>query len=56
METTKYECVICNTIYDEAKGMPQIGIPAGTKWDDVSDDYACPECGVGKSDYEPHWD
>lgn len=45
-------CVVCGLIYDEAKGWPQDGIAAGTRWGDVPEDWLCPECGVGKSDFE----
>ena len=31
----KYECVICGFIYDEAEGLPDDGIPPGTRWDDL---------------------
>jgi rubredoxin len=48
----KYQCVVCGYIYDEALGAPEDGIPAGTKWDDVPDTWLCPDCGVGKSDFE----
>ncbi len=47
-----YQCVICGFIYDEAKGLPEEGIPAGTLWADVPDGWLCPDCGVGKSDFE----
>jgi rubredoxin len=43
----KYECV-CGYVYDEAMGDPENGIPAGTKWADVPEDYECPVCGAGK--------
>lgn len=45
-------CVVCGLIYDEALGWPQDGIIAGTRWEDVPEDWKCPECGVGKSDFE----
>lgn len=48
----KWLCVICGLIYDEAKGWPADGIAAGTSWEDVPDDWLCPDCGVGKSDFE----
>ena len=48
----KFQCVVCGYIYDEALGAPEDGIPAGTKWDDVPDTWLCPDCGVGKSDFE----
>ncbi|ACL73496.1 RubB protein [Thioalkalivibrio sulfidiphilus HL-EbGr7] len=47
-----YQCVICGFIYDESKGLPDEGIPPGTRWDDVPADWTCPECGAGKDDFE----
>ena len=49
----KFECVICGYIYDEELGDPEDGIPPGTKWEDIPDDWVCPECGVSKFDFEP---
>ena len=40
----KYQCIVCGWIYDEAEGWPQDGIVAGTKWDDIPDDWTCPDC------------
>ncbi len=48
----KYECVICGFIYDEAEGLPDDGIPAGTKWEDVPEDWECPDCGISKTDFD----
>lgn len=48
----KYKCIICDFIYDEAVGLPDEGIPAGTKWDDIPDDWECPDCGSSKDDFE----
>lgn len=48
----KWLCTICGLIYDEAKGWPSEGIPPGTRWEDVPDDWLCPDCGVGKADFE----
>ena len=39
-------------IYDEADGLPEEGIAPGTRWADVPDDWTCPDCGVGKDDFE----
>ncbi|MDV6253566.1 FAD-dependent oxidoreductase [Vibrio sp. EA2] len=47
-----WECQVCNWIYDEAKGHPEEGIEPGTRWEDIPDNWICPECGVGKSDFE----
>ena len=48
----QYQCVVCGFIYDEAVGIPEDGIPAGTKWDDVPNTWECPECGVSKADFD----
>ena len=52
MEYKKWECIVCGWIYDEEKGNPEEGIKPGTRWEDVPDDWVCPECGVGKEDFD----
>lgn len=47
-----WECIVCGWVYDESKGWPEDGIEPGTKWDDVPEDWLCPDCGVGKEDFE----
>ncbi|WP_082926542.1 rubredoxin [Cupriavidus sp. D384] len=47
-----WECVICGMRYNEAVGIPDAGIPAGTRWEDVPEDWICPDCGTGKMDFE----
>ncbi|MGV6857470.1 MAG: rubredoxin [bacterium] len=47
-----YMCVVCGYIYDEAEGAPEDGIAPGTAWEDVPADWKCPECGVGKDEFE----
>ena len=46
----RYMCV-CGWIYDEAKGLPSRGIAPGTKWEDLPDDFSCPDCGTPKSGF-----
>lgn len=48
----KWECIVCGFIYDQELGLPEENIPAGTSWDDIPDDWECPECGVSKEDFE----
>lgn len=50
---TKYVCGICGYVYDPAVGSEDHGIAPGTVWEDVPDDFVCPECGVGKDLFEP---
>ena len=47
-----YECRICGWIYDEAKGCPEEGIAAGTRWEDIPDDWCCPACGASKDEFD----
>src|SRR6185369_5561890 len=47
-----FVCVQCGFEYDEAKGWPEDGIAPGTRWDDIPDDWSCPDCGAAKSDFE----
>ena len=50
-EFKQWVCVICGWIYDEAAGLPEEGIAAGTRWADVPADWRCPLCDVGKEDF-----
>lgn len=50
MEKT-YVCAVCGYVYDPATGDPDNGIPAGTPWEKVPEDWVCPMCGAGKSEF-----
>lgn len=50
----KWICLVCDYIYDEAKGIPEEGIAPGTPMEAIPDTWACPDCGVTKSDFEPY--
>ncbi|HUW27201.1 MAG TPA: rubredoxin [Sulfuriferula sp.] len=50
--TRKWICMICDYVYDEARGIPEEGIAPGTRFEDIPDSWACPDCGVTKSDFE----
>lgn len=52
MEFKKYICIVCGFEYNEEQGLPDEGIAPGTRWEDVPEDWLCPDCGVGKSDFE----
>ncbi|WP_327140163.1 rubredoxin [Nocardia sp. NBC_01327] len=48
-----YRCPVCDYVYDESKGAPREGFPAGTPWSAVPDEWCCPDCGVReKLDFE----
>jgi len=48
----KWECIVCGFIYEEEKGLPGEGIEPGTRWEEIPENWKCPECGVSKSDFE----
>ena len=49
----KYACLICDYIYDPELGDPDNGIAPGTAFEDLPDDWVCPDCGVGTDEFEP---
>jgi len=55
-ETTsmqKYVCPTCGYVYDPALGDPDAGIAPGTPFEALPDNWACPLCGVPKSEFVP---
>lgn len=48
----KYECTVCGYVYDPAEGDVENGIAPGTKFEDLPEDWVCPVCGVGKTEFE----
>ncbi|MFS2114084.1 FAD-dependent oxidoreductase [Herbaspirillum frisingense] len=50
----QYLCRACGLIYDEQEGDPDSGLPPGTRFEDIPDDWVCPLCGVVKADFEPY--
>jgi rubredoxin len=49
---TKYICTVCDYVYDPEVGDPDNGIEPGTAFEDLPDDWVCPDCGVEKSEFE----
>ncbi|MFH1239439.1 MAG: rubredoxin [bacterium] len=47
----KYICSVCNYVYDPAAGDPDAGMPAGTPFEKLPDDWVCPVCGADKSQF-----
>jgi rubredoxin len=53
MEVKKYKCTVCGWVYDPATGDPDNDIAPNTPFEEIPDDWTCPECGVTKEDFEP---
>lgn len=47
----EYKCNVCGYIYNEADGDPTQGIPPGTPFSQLPDDWVCPLCRTGKEDF-----
>jgi len=47
----RYVCDVCGYVYDEATGDPENNIAAGTKFEDLPEDWVCPLCGASKSEF-----
>jgi rubredoxin len=47
----KFECP-CGYVYDPDLGDPENGVPAGTPFEDVPEDWVCPKCGAEKEFFE----
>lgn len=48
-----YRCPGCGYIYDETKGAARERFSVGTAWDQIPDDWCCPDCAVReKIDFE----
>jgi flavin reductase (DIM6/NTAB) family NADH-FMN oxidoreductase RutF/rubredoxin len=51
-EKPKYRCTVCGYIYDPEIGDPDGGIPKGTTFEELPDDWKCPVCGASKIEFE----
>jgi len=47
-----WECTVCGFVYAERLGLPDEGIRPGTAWDDIPDDWVCPDCGTSKAHFQ----
>jgi rubredoxin len=48
----KWRCTICDYVYDPAEGDMENGVAPGTPFEELSDGWVCPICGVGKDLFE----
>lgn len=50
-ESRLWQCELCSFAYDEAAGLPEEGLPPGTPWEAVPEDWICPDCSATKKDF-----
>jgi rubredoxin len=48
----KWQCLLCGYVYDPEVGDPDQDIPPGTPFEDLPEDWTCPDCGATKEDFE----
>ncbi len=48
-----YVCDLCGYVYDPEHGDPASGIAPGVAFEDLPDDWVCPQCGISKDRFTP---
>jgi rubredoxin len=48
----RWRCTICDHIYDPAIGDSDSGVPPGTPFENLPQDWVCPDCGATKANLE----
>jgi rubredoxin len=48
---SSYVCDLCGYVYDPMVGDPANGIAPGTPFEQLPEDWVCPQCGGGKEDF-----
>ncbi len=51
---TLWICTACGMVYDPTEGDPDGGIPPGTAFEDIPDNWFCPVCGARKGEFEAY--
>ena len=49
----KYVCTVCGYIYDPEYGDPESGVDADTLFDELPEDWVCPDCEADPDDFIP---
>ncbi len=47
----QYRCTICGYLYDPTRGDPDNGVPPGTPFEELPEDWVCPVCGAPKEEF-----
>jgi hydroxylamine reductase len=48
----KYKCLLCDYVYDPEVGDPANGVEPGTAFEDIPEEWTCPDCGAPKDQFE----
>jgi rubredoxin len=44
---------MCGWTYDPVEGVPSMGVEPGTPFEELPDDFLCPDCGAAKQHFSP---
>ncbi len=47
-----YVCELCDYTYEPEIGDPENGVPQGTPFEEIPEDWTCPVCGAGKEEFQ----
>ena len=50
-DMAKYQCNVCGYVYDPEAGDSTQSVAPGTPFENLPDDWTCPECGAGKDEF-----
>jgi len=50
----KWQCSVCGYVYDPAVGDTDHAVEPGTPFEELPEDWVCPECGAPKSAFEKY--
>jgi len=50
-DSAKFQCNVCGYVYDPEKGDSTQSVAPGTPFEDLPEDWTCPECGAGKDEF-----
>jgi rubredoxin len=48
----KWRCMVCGYVYDPEEGDLSNNVEPGTAFEDLPEDWICPECGAPKDQFE----
>ncbi|MCK4404223.1 MAG: rubredoxin [candidate division Zixibacteria bacterium] len=48
----KWECLVCGYVYDPELGDPDNDIEPDTPFEELPDDWMCPDCGADTDEFE----
>ena len=48
----RWRCTVCGYIYDPEEGDPENDIDPGTPFEDLPEDWVCPDCGADQDQFE----